>query len=311
MRFHVPGWALAPVFGRDVLYGYRWEQGLGRFSVVGTTVKEAERWAHDWVADEKQSRLEGRTIDIATPAAAGCSLGASVSDSASEEGVHRADGVFAEAARDGAPDDAPEAVDTDGWAATQGAWMHLFPNIAVILCFLPAFLKLRERATQTLNEDFEEVSRRVGEAYRAQGTARFAQRLRRLRAWAERTLPDSPMKTPTRDLCRTRGRFSGCDDHARAHRTRNRVDRLMRVLDRACFNAQYFHGSLASAELRVRALAVLWNLCPSSPMTVRQYQGQSCPAERLNGKRYADHGLENLLASGSMNGLKRCQQNSL
>jgi len=61
MRFHVPGWALAPVFGCDVLYGYRWEQGLGRFSVVGTTVKEAERWAHDWVADEKQSRLEGRT----------------------------------------------------------------------------------------------------------------------------------------------------------------------------------------------------------------------------------------------------------
>ena len=39
MRFHVPCWALAHVFGRDAMYWYRLEQGLGRFSVVGTTVK--------------------------------------------------------------------------------------------------------------------------------------------------------------------------------------------------------------------------------------------------------------------------------
>ena len=30
---------MAHVFGRDALYWYRLEQGLGRFSLVGTTVK--------------------------------------------------------------------------------------------------------------------------------------------------------------------------------------------------------------------------------------------------------------------------------
>ena len=85
----------------------------------------------------------------------------------------------------------------------------------------------------------------------------------------------------------------------------------MRFLDRACFNAQYFHGTLESAELRVRALALLWNFCPSSPMTVRKHHGQRCPAERLNGKRYAENWLENLLVSGSMNGLRHHQQKPL
>jgi hypothetical protein len=279
--------------------------------VVGTTVKAAERLAQELVADEKQSRLQGDKISIATTAADGCILGASVVDSASEAGLHRAYGVFAEEARDVDPGYAPETVNTDGWAATQGAWKRLFPNIAVILCFLHAFLKIRDRATNALGEDFKEVSRRVWEAYRAEGKASFAQRLRRLREWAERTLADSPMKSYTLDLCEKRKRFSRSDEHPRAHRTSNLVDRLMRFLDRAYFNAHYFHGTLPSAELRVRALALLWNFCPSSPMTVRKHHGQACPAERLNGKRYADNWLENLLASGSVNGLRRYQQNPL
>jgi hypothetical protein len=43
MRFHVPCWAMAHVFGRDAMYGYRLEQGLGRFRIVGTTVKNPEQ----------------------------------------------------------------------------------------------------------------------------------------------------------------------------------------------------------------------------------------------------------------------------
>ena len=38
-RLHVPCWAIAHVFGHDAMYWYRLEQGLGRFSLVGTTVK--------------------------------------------------------------------------------------------------------------------------------------------------------------------------------------------------------------------------------------------------------------------------------
>src|SRR5437868_14491647 len=77
------------------------------------------------------------------------------------------------------------------------------------------------------------------------------------------------------------------------------------------FNAQYFHGMPDSAESRVRAVALLWNFCPSSPQTVRKHAGQVCPAARLNGTRYADNWLENLLVCGSMNGVEQDPQNPL
>jgi hypothetical protein len=311
MRFHVPCWALAYVFGRDPMYWYRLEQSLGRFSVVGTTVKVPSRLPQDLVADEKHSRLDKNKIYIATTAGEGCLLGASVTDSASEAALRQAYGVFAQEARAVDADYRPETVNTDGWAATQGAWKHLFPTITIILCFLHAFLKIRDRATKALTECFQQVGQKVWQAYRAPGKAAFAQRLRRRREWAEQTLPDSPMKQHTLDLCAKRAQFIRSYDHERAHRTSNLVDRLMKFLDRACFNAQYFHGTLASAELRVRALALLWNFCPSSPETVKIHHGQRCPAERLNRKRYADNWLENLLVSGSMNGLRHYQQNPL
>ena len=311
MRFHVPCWAIAYVFGRDAMYWYRLQQGVGRFSVVGTTVKTPERLPTDLVADEKHSWLDGERIYLATTAGGECILGVAVATSAGEAALTQAYGVFADEAKALDPDYAPETVNTDGWPATQGAWKTLFPTITLILCFLHAFLKIRDRATKALAEVFDQVREKVWQAYRAPSKAAFAQRLRRLREWAKRTLPDSPMKNHTLDLCEKRAQFSRSYDYHRAHRTSNLVDRLMKFLDRACFNAQYFHGTLASAELRVRALALLWNFCPSSPRTVKKHQGRRCPAERLNGKRYAENWLENLLVSGSMNGLRHHQQNPL
>jgi hypothetical protein len=84
MRFHVPCWAIAEVFGRDPMYGYRLEQGLGRFSLVGTTVKRADRLPPDLVADEKQRWLNGQRVSIATTAGQECILGASVAKSAGQ-----------------------------------------------------------------------------------------------------------------------------------------------------------------------------------------------------------------------------------
>jgi hypothetical protein len=82
-RLHGPCWAMAHVFGREAMYGYRLEQGLGRFSLVGTTVKSPEPFPKDLVADEKQSWLQGARVSIATTAAHDCLLGASVAPSAS------------------------------------------------------------------------------------------------------------------------------------------------------------------------------------------------------------------------------------
>ncbi len=311
MRFHVPCWAIAHVFGRDAMYWYRLEQGLGRFSVVGTTVKSPEQLPKDLVADEKHSWLKGERVYIATTAAQDCILGASVAMSTSQTDLEQAYGVFASEAQALDADYAPATVNTDGWQATQNAWKALFTRITVILCFLHAWIKIRDRAKKAFGTLGQDVQKRVWEAYRATSKRAFAQRLRRLREWASDVLPESDMKKNTLDLCDKRDEFSQSYAHPLAHRTSNMVDRLMKFLDRAFFNAQYFHGLPASAESRVRALALLWNFCPSSPETVKKHGGQSCPAERLNGKRYADNWLENLLVSGSMNGVEQDPQNPL
>jgi hypothetical protein len=100
---------------------------------------------------------------------------------------------------------------------------------------------------------FAQVQKRVWEAYHAPSKRAFSQRLRRLREWAQTALPDGVMKSHTLDLCGKRDQFSKIYDHPEAHRTSNMVDRLMKFLDRAFFNAQYFHGMPDSAESRVRA----------------------------------------------------------
>jgi hypothetical protein len=99
MRFHVPCWAIAHVFGRDAMYWYRLEQSLSRFSIVGTTVKSHELLPMDLVADEKHSWLIGERVYIATTAAKDCILGASVAMSASQTDLEKAYGVFASEAR--------------------------------------------------------------------------------------------------------------------------------------------------------------------------------------------------------------------
>jgi hypothetical protein len=66
------------------MYWYRLEQGLGRFSVVGTTVKRADRFPTDLVADEKHRWLQGERVSIATTAGQECMLGASIAQSAGQ-----------------------------------------------------------------------------------------------------------------------------------------------------------------------------------------------------------------------------------
>ena len=253
VRDTTPNQAIAHVFGRDAMYWYRLEQGLGRCSLVGTTIKSPEQWPKDLVADAKHSWLKGERVYIATTAAQDCILGASVAPSASQGDLEKAYGVCASEAQGVDADDAPQTVKTDGWQATQGAWKALCTQITVILCFLHAFLKIRDRATTTLGDAFAQGQKRVWEAYHAPRKRAFSQRLRRVRAWAETALPDCVMKSHTLDVCAKRDQFSKSYSHPEAHRTSNRVDRLMKFLDRAFFHAQYFHGMPDSAESRVRA----------------------------------------------------------
>jgi len=123
-RFGVPCWALARVFGRDAMYLYRQEIGLGRFSVVGTTVRRG-KLPIQLLADEHHERCDGEKVYVATTVGAGCCLGAEAADAPTLTKAYR---VFQEKARDGEPDYAPQTVSTDGWKSTQAAWKELFPT---------------------------------------------------------------------------------------------------------------------------------------------------------------------------------------
>lgn len=310
-RFNVPYWGLSYVSGRNDMYWYRMEQSLGRFNIVGTTVKKPESLPQDLLADEKHTRLKGDKHYIAMTVAKECILGAEMTGSACEASLTKAYGVFAHEARCVDPDYAPDTVNTDGWAATQNAWQTLFANITAILCFLHAFIKIRDRATKVLEESFKGAADKVWDAYEATSKASFSQRLRRLREWTEEHVPQSAMRQHILDLCAKKDRFSKSYAHDNAHRTSNMMDRLMKFFDRACFDAMYFHGTLESGQQRVRGWALLWNFCPSSPITVKNHGGKLSPAERLNNEHYADNWLENLLISASMNGTSGYQQNPL
>jgi hypothetical protein len=149
----------------------RLEQGLGRFSVVGTTVKRAERLPTALVADEKHSWLQGERVSIATTAGQECILGASVAKSAGQADVKDAYGVFAQEAQAVDPDYAPDTVKTDGWQPTQGAWKALCEHVTFILCFLQAFLTIRDRTTQAFGAIGQAVHTRVGSMPRVSGHA--------------------------------------------------------------------------------------------------------------------------------------------
>jgi hypothetical protein len=115
--FGVPFWALARVFGNDPMFWYRLECGLGRFSIVGTTVRHAGLPEH-LLADEHHQPLDGEKTYIATTVGAGCCLGAEPATTAGADDLKAAYGVFKDEARDLAKY-TPKTVNTDGWKGTR------------------------------------------------------------------------------------------------------------------------------------------------------------------------------------------------
>jgi hypothetical protein len=301
-KFGVPFWALSYVFGADPMYWYRLECGLGRSSVVGTTVRQADVPEH-LLADEHHQPLDGQKVYIATTVGGGCCLGAEPAEAAGTDELKAAYAVFKEEARDVAPKYAPKTVSTDGWRGTQAAWEALFKGVVILLCFLHGWLKIRDRAKH-LKDQFAEVSRRVWDTYHAPDRRSFGQRLRRLREWAGGHLSGVVLENVL-DLCRKGRRYAVAYRHPGGHRTSNMLDRQMRGMNRYFDHGQHLHGSLGACRLHCRAWALLWNFTPWHPATTWQNKGWRCPAERLNRHRYHDSWLQNLLVSASLGGYRR------
>ena len=299
-KFGVPFWALARVFGRDPMFYYRLECALGRASIVGTTVK-VDLPEH-LAADEHHQTRDGQKTYIATTVGGGCCLGAEPAQAAGTEDLKAAYSVFREEARDVAADYAPTTVNTDGGKGTQAAWKTLFPKVVVLLCFLHGWLKIRDRAKH-LGEQFRDIGRRVWGAFRAPNRRSFAQRLRRLREWADRQLSGVVLETVS-DLCAKRLRWSIAYAQPGGHRTSNMVDRVLRQMDGYFEAGQHLHGSAEASRRHCRAWALLWNFAPWSPETIRANEGWRSPAERLNQHRYHECWLQNLLVSASLGGYR-------
>jgi hypothetical protein len=300
-KFGVPFWALARVFGGDPMWWYRLEIGLGRNSLVGTTVRTAEL-PEQLLADEHHRRRDGEKNYIATTVGDGCVLGAALSDSAGTDDLKDAYGVFKTEACDVDAQYAPKTVNTDGWHATQAAWKLLFPLVAILQCFLHSWLKIRDRAKH-LGDLFFDISERVWEAYHAADRRSFSQRLRSLRTWANRHLTGVVLDKVL-DLCNKRDLWTIAYDHPEAHRTSNMLDRLMRSMNRYFDDGQHLHGSHDAGDQHCRAWALLQNFTPWHPATAKANDGWQSPAERLNGHRYHDDWLQNLLVSASLGGYR-------
>ena len=306
-KFGVPLWALAEVFGRDAMYWFRLECQLGRNSIVGTTVRQADLPAH-LAADEHHQTCAGTKVFIATTVGGGCYLGAAIAVSASTEDLSAAYGVFRAEVHNVQPTYTPTTVNTDGWQGTRAAWQALFPLAVLLRCFLHGWLKIRDRA-KNLKEQFFELSTRVWEAYHAPDKRTLAQRLRRLRQWAQQRL-SGVVLTEVEDLCSKSALWQTAYDYPGGQRTSNMLDRLMRPMHRYFFAGQHLHGSQASSERHVRGWALLLNFAPWHPATARANGGWRSPAERLNQHRYHDCWLQNLLISASLGGYRiRAPQN--
>ncbi len=310
-KFALPFWAIARNHGKYAMYQYRLETSLGRFSIVGTTIKSQESLPRHIAADEKHTHLAGEKAYVPITVGNECVLGAGVTCNADQKDLQNAYGVFKEEAADANADYAPETVNTDGWKATVNSWRNLFPDIAILSCFLHIFLSIRNRCSKKFKGIFQEAADKLWNCYNAGTKASFSQRSRRLYEWSKNTVAPPIIADKIKKLCDNRTSFSIAYDFPGCHRTSNMIDRLMRRLDRFLFTTQFFHGNLVSACQSVRAWALIQNFAPSNPNTVKKYCGLQSPAERLNQFSYHENWLHNLLISASLGGYRSSPQNPL
>ena len=294
----VPAWLLKVGFGHGEMDWYRLVERLGRASLVGTTVRGPARMPLHLAADEHHADWAGERGYVATTVGGGCLLGVALTAAADDAHLREAYGVFASEARDVDSEYTPETVNVDGWAATQNAFVSLFPGIAVILCFLHGFLKVRDRCRKACD-----LHRRVWEVYRAATAEEFRRLMNELQRWCTTQTWTAPVGAMLEKLWAKTEPYTVAYDHPGCHRTSNAVDRPMNRLCRLIYAGRGLHGHQGSSERRLRGWALLMNFRPYAPRGKYPRSFES-PAHRLNGRRYHEHWLHNLMASTSLMGFK-------
>lgn len=294
----VPAWLLTIGFGHSEMYWHRLVERLGRSSLVGTTVRDATRLPAHLAADEHHADWAGGKGYVAMTAGGGCILGMALTSAADDAHLREAYGAFAAEARDVEPEYAPETANVDGWAATRNAFASLFPTIAVILCFLHGFLKVRDRCRKA-----RDLHRRAWDVYRAATAEEFRRLMDEFRRWCGTQTWTAPVREMLTKLGNRTESYVVAYAHPGCHRTSNAVDRPMNRLCRLMYAGRGLHGHQGSSELRLRGWALLENFRPYAPRGKSPRSFES-PAHRLNGKRYHEHWLHNLMVSTSLMGFR-------
>lgn len=111
-------------------------------------------------------------------------------------------------------------MNTDGWDHTQAAWQTLFPNITIVLCFLHAVLDIQQRCRRT-KPLWQNLTGRLWHVYKAATKRHFAQRLRRLRAWAATHIKQKTLRQKLLNLRVKSPKFQTAYDFPDAYRTRH------------------------------------------------------------------------------------------
>ena len=281
-QWGVPFDALASVFGRDAMFWDRAWLACGRPSLVGTTVKDPQKLPRALVADEKLTQVAKQQVYVPTTVGGGCFLGVSVVETADKVTLERGYGEFAKEAKALEPAYQARSVCTAGWDATRQAWRGLFPKIKLVLCFLHSILKMKKHCAGQLRH---QVLDKAWQVYQAATKRQFAQRLRRVAEWTPAHLR-GPVAQMVLKMCRRRADFTPAYDCPQAHRTSNAVDRLLNYQDRLLYAMRYWHGTIDSARLAVRAMALQWNFHPYGARLRRDQPARVSLFDDLNGLQY-------------------------
>jgi len=293
---------IAQTFGRNAMFWYRLEMSLARNNIVATTVRSASKMPKHILVDEHHNRLNGEKIYICTTVAADCFLGAEITPGVSSEELKEAYQVFQSESVMRFSDYKVLTINIDGFKSTTKAIKQIHPRAVAITCFLHACLKIQTNLKRDNQAIADVILNKAWHCYRAENKQIFAQRIRRFQEMAEQCLLDGNLKESILKLCSKKDLYIKAYDFQNCHRTSNMLDRLMKFQNRRLDNTQHFRGNLTSANNAMRAHALLVNFCPYSTNTIIANGGITSPFEKLNGFKYRENWLENLLVASSLNG---------
>lgn len=297
-RFGVPFWGLTYVFGRSDMYWYRLVEHLGRFDMVGTTVKAADKLPEHLLADEKFTSLNGQEVYVATTVGNDVVLGATVTLTAQTDELEAAYGEFKQEALRLSPNYTPKTLNLDGWRQTKEAWLRLFPTLIVIRCFLHAFLRIRDRCKNYAV--YPRLQYLIWRIYHAKSQSNYYYHFDKFLVFAHQHLKGEALKAVERFKQKRAELIQGLF-HPGCHRVSTMLERHMQPMTRCLYMGRDFHGHRVSAHLLVRSWALLHNFLPYCPRArLRSQSLFTSPFHKLNGFTYRTCWLENLLVASSV-----------